>query len=239
MKILIVPDVHGRKFWRKAKEVVDNYDRIIFLGDYLDPYSNEGINPDMAYREFREIIRFKRTYPKKVTLLLGNHDLHYYLPDFSPSTRYNQFKAGLYYDTFKENKDLFTCFKQITSYGTKFLFSHAGINKDWLTYNKLTLNKLLKMSMDELLDQRGYRWGGILEQIHWCRGGDHPHGSPVWADLLECQYGGMSKFDNAIQIVGHSRVKEVFPAKGIIYTDCKKLLSLDTKTMELSDNIIN
>lgn len=238
MKILIVPDVHGRKFWRKAKEVIDDYDRIIFLGDYLDPYSDEGINPDMAYTEFMEIIRFKLSYPKKVILLLGNHDLHYYLPGFIPSTRYNYLKAGIYHDAFKENKDLFTCFKQITSYGIKFLFSHAGINKDWLTYNKLTLSKLLKMSMDELLDQKEYRRGGILEQVPWCRGGDGPHGSPVWADITECRDGGMSKFSKVFQIAGHSRVKEPLAVPGIIYTDCQKLLSLDTKTMELN-SIIN
>ena len=56
MKILIVPDVHGRIFWRRAKELVKSYQKIIFLGDYLDPYSYEGITPDMAFEEFKEII---------------------------------------------------------------------------------------------------------------------------------------------------------------------------------------
>ena len=70
MNILIIPDVHGRTFWRKAKELVKQYQKIIFLGDYLDPYSYEGINPDMAFIEFKEIIEFKKKYPKKVILLL-------------------------------------------------------------------------------------------------------------------------------------------------------------------------
>ena len=89
MNILIVPDVHGRTFWRRAKELVKNYQKIIFLGDYLDPYSYEGINPDMAFIEFLDIIEFKKKYPKKVTLLLGNHDLHYLSPYFIPSSRRN------------------------------------------------------------------------------------------------------------------------------------------------------
>ena len=38
-KVLIVPDVHGRKFWHKAKEMVAEVDQVVFLGDYLDPYS--------------------------------------------------------------------------------------------------------------------------------------------------------------------------------------------------------
>ena len=42
-KILIVPDVHGRKFWHKAIEMIDEVDQVVFLGDYLDPYSHEGI----------------------------------------------------------------------------------------------------------------------------------------------------------------------------------------------------
>lgn len=37
--ILIVPDIHGRKFWKEPCSNVDKYEKIIFLGDYLDPYT--------------------------------------------------------------------------------------------------------------------------------------------------------------------------------------------------------
>ena len=38
-KILVVPDVHGETFWRKpVQKYIDQVDRLIFLGDYLDPY---------------------------------------------------------------------------------------------------------------------------------------------------------------------------------------------------------
>ena len=36
-KILIIPDVHGRSFWKKAVETGD-YEKVVFLGDYADPY---------------------------------------------------------------------------------------------------------------------------------------------------------------------------------------------------------
>ena len=35
-KILVIPDIHGRSFW---KESCNNWEcRIVFLGDYHDPY---------------------------------------------------------------------------------------------------------------------------------------------------------------------------------------------------------
>ena len=36
MKIIIVPDVHGRDFWKQA--INSDADKIIFLGDYHDHY---------------------------------------------------------------------------------------------------------------------------------------------------------------------------------------------------------
>lgn len=42
-RILVVPDVHGRTFWKKpVNKYIDQVDRIVFLGDYLDPYRDEG-----------------------------------------------------------------------------------------------------------------------------------------------------------------------------------------------------
>ena len=41
-RLIIIPDVHGRDFWRKA--VCENPDgEFVFLGDYLDPYGFEDI----------------------------------------------------------------------------------------------------------------------------------------------------------------------------------------------------
>ena len=70
MKILVIPDVHGRTFWHAAKEIIDNVDKVVFLGDYLDPYPEEGITPDDALSEFCKILAFKDKYPDKVVLLI-------------------------------------------------------------------------------------------------------------------------------------------------------------------------
>ena len=39
MKILVIPDVHGRRFWKRPLErYIKKVDKIVFLGDYFDPY---------------------------------------------------------------------------------------------------------------------------------------------------------------------------------------------------------
>ena len=44
-KILILPDIHGRKFYCKALcEAVDEGAEIVCLGDYLDPYRGDDLH---------------------------------------------------------------------------------------------------------------------------------------------------------------------------------------------------
>ena len=110
-KILIVPDVHGRKFWHKAKEMIDSVDKVVFLGDYLDPYPFEHISRLDAIKEFEEIIKFKNDNPDKVVLLLGNHDCAYCF-DFGSASRYdyeNEFEIQKQYDKSFHNSIPFHC----------------------------------------------------------------------------------------------------------------------------------
>ena len=73
--VIIIPDIHGRQFWKDAVKDRENED-IIFLGDYMDPYEEEEIGYNKALENFKEIIAFANEH-KNVTLLLGNHDIHY------------------------------------------------------------------------------------------------------------------------------------------------------------------
>ena len=68
-KILIIPDVHGRTFWKSALRSGD-YEKIVFLGDYTDPYEMEDITNREALKNFKSIIAFKQQNPEKVVLLL-------------------------------------------------------------------------------------------------------------------------------------------------------------------------
>lgn len=58
-EIIIIPDIHGRDFWKEAVEKYPDADTI-FLGDYLDPYGYERISFRKAMENFREIIKQDR-----------------------------------------------------------------------------------------------------------------------------------------------------------------------------------
>ena len=73
-KILIIPDVHGRRFWRDAIES-DDYDKVIFLGDYVDPYPNEGIGSFTAQEGLERIILYHDEHPDKVVLPTHNNSM--------------------------------------------------------------------------------------------------------------------------------------------------------------------
>ena len=75
-KILIIPDVHARRFWKDAvAKYLNEVDRIIFLGDYTDPYQNERFTRNEAIQALEDVISFKQDNEDKAVLLLGNHKI--------------------------------------------------------------------------------------------------------------------------------------------------------------------
>lgn len=78
VKVLIIPDVHGRDFWKEPvmKALNETDARIVFLGDYLDPYKQDFDHnhyQETAIGNFNEIINLKKENKNRVNLLLGNH----------------------------------------------------------------------------------------------------------------------------------------------------------------------
>ena len=112
-KILIIPDVHGRTFWKYAITNIDKYDKVIFLGDYLDPYPYEEISFEDAVINFKEILEFKKANSDKVELLIGNHDCHYIWLDFMNCSRLNKSRRTemnkLFIDIYKLFKNAYLC----------------------------------------------------------------------------------------------------------------------------------
>lgn len=218
-KTLIVPDVHGRSFWEEPVEKeLENIDKVIFLGDYLDPYPQEGITPEEAIEEFEKILNLKKNYPDKITLLLGNHDYHYCNHDITPCSRYDHYNSHEIEEIFRSNLDLFQLFYK----EEKYLFSHAGIMKSWMEKycNCSSIDELLKN------ESKAYSSLWVIPRI---RGGIEWFGSCLWNDVRDFK----NEIPGTFQIFGHTQLKKEFigPIPGAVEEfaclDCRKCFILD------------
>lgn len=205
--MIIIPDIHGRKFWKDAVKGREEED-IVFLGDYLDPYSHEGISSEDAYDNFIEIVEFKKAHPKNVTLLIGNHDQHYFIPEALEGSRYSHWSARKYFKVFDENYDIFQLCTERVIGGKRYLFSHAGVVKRWKDdiFPKAPDEKIC----DYLNNAYWTKWdrlGAYLSYISHKRWGPSPFGSCTWADFEEhLEETGEHVAD--YQIFGHTQLAE-------------------------------
>lgn len=224
MECLVVPDVHGRVFWKDAKKAITNVDKVIFLGDYLDPYRHEGITFEDAVMEFEDILAFKEDYPDKVVLLLGNHDMHYLISEFMNCSRLNVWRRVEIHDMFMSNIDKFQLIYETENY----LFSHSGLYKEWMDKYQL--------SLDDLKDYKTFlknRWE-TLQDVSCERGGWDKVGSCIWADIRESVENEL--YSDKRQIVGHTQMQEnPYITSKIACLDVRKCFILDTETDEINE----
>ena len=198
----IIPDVHGRRFWRSAASAAAT-GPVVFLGDYLDPYGNEGISQDEAFEEFQEILLLKDLYPSNVTLLLGNHDLHYVSHKLE-GCRFDWFNAARNKELFLTNLDKFDLALAVDN----ILFTHAGVLRGWYEEHYEIPDDIGAGDIATRLNNLFH--GGMirsafmnsLAEISACRGGMDLFGSPVWADVHE-HNPDAPEFDGIFQIFGH------------------------------------
>lgn len=225
--IIIIPDIHGREFWRKAVNELPEDSLVVFLGDYLDPYENEWIYWTDAFKGLLDVIEFKKTHFEQVTLLFGNHDLHYLFPELK-GTRYNEYKEDVIRATFEKNLD---CFQMAVEYvvgAKRYLFSHAGVHPEWVrkhsdlfgSVDKITaetFNRL--MFTDEFV--------AALCDVSALRGGWSRVGSMIWADMDEF-VGTKENESEMYQICGHTKCAKGQPKVfgNVICLDCQKAFLL-------------
>ena len=196
---IVCPDIHGRNFWEKAAGEYDGSVPFIFLGDYLDPYSDENISVEDAQANFEKIWAFKQKWGENVILLLGNHDLSYKDYMFR-CCRFSIYSSGWYTEFLNQHWEHFKIAHNVTTDDRKFIFSHAGIHPSWLAengfekiYDAEYINSLFLTNKRAFNDYSTYR-GGYLSA-----------GSPVWADIREFHHLGIID-ENITQIVGHTQL---------------------------------
>jgi hypothetical protein len=248
-KILVIPDVHGRPFWKQAVEKYgDEVDRIIFLGDEVDPYPDEGFTRKQAIRTLEEIIEFKLNNKDKTILLIGNHAAHYFIKNFPRSTRYDSSNAYKIKELYIQHRHIFQLAYEEIINNKKYLFTHAGLMNSWIERNKdiigeptvENLNKLTEtpIGIKALSDISRYRtWLG------------EKSGSILWSDVREkidlddsIEYNIIPNDDSIVdeydyQIFGHTQLQE----KPIITDkwaciDCRKAFILDGNELQQTEN---
>ena len=203
--VLIIPDVHGRQFWKGAVErFYEDIEKgaidVVFLGDYVDPYYFERISEEDAIRNFKEICRFAKG-KSNVHLLLGNHDMPYYDESYcdrlSYKCRYSYVHAEEIENVFRKN-NVFNIAWETSVNGKRFLFTHAGVMKDWAERHGLeptaeSLNRLI-------LSPEGIK---ALLECSEIRGGYEETGSVVWADIEE-HLCAQDPYEGIFQVCGHT-----------------------------------
>lgn len=224
-QLIIIPDVHGRDFWRKAvKDCPDA--EFLFLGDYLDPYDFEDIVKDDDFRGLEDIIRFKEENPGRVTLLWGNHDLHYLFPELMGS-RYDFYNAERNARLFRDHQALFKMAYETEAAGKRFLFSHAGVGMGWIRHNfpALRAEEVDATLLNDLFGQPAFM--SALEDVSAYRGGAMRYGSMVWADIHE-QSDIDNQFPGVVQVFGHTLMRNPLNFENRIYClDCRRAFYLD------------
>lgn len=216
MNVLIIPDIHGREFWVEPCSHVDEFDKIIFLGDYHDPYPFQ-VNRDDSRRLIRDkLVPFVIEHKDKCVCLCGNHDLSYIVRpcadryDNLHSTEIREYLNKLNLKVSYEIKDV----------EQNYLFTHSGVLPAWLDSHNLSLEDLKKMKLDD----------PTLMDVSPRRGGFSRVGSCVWGDLFE--YFNAYHFKDIFQIFGHTQLvsDDAFIESDFACLDCRHAFILDTKT---------
>ena len=212
---IIIPDVHGRTFWKDAIPYVEAGVPCIFLGDYVDPYDDEGISGLDALKNLREIIAFGHQHKDHVTMLLGNHDLSYLGDPWGLWTVHSdQFCyewADVLSELFNENAENYSLCAYWEVGGKQFLFSHAGMHPVWIDWcglfddvdksnAKKLETKVNELYWESLKTGERTEFMNALAMVGATRGGNSFAGSMVWADI--CEYNNVK--ENFTQIFGHT-----------------------------------
>ena len=210
MKTFIgIGDPHCRKIvFDIIDKNLDNSDKIILLGDYLDPYHDVSNKKQIKYLE--KIIDYKKRHPEKFILLLGNHDIHYIHQNLM-CVRYNHNIDKEIQKLLKDNWNLF----QISFQYENHLFTHAGVCYNWLDRHWLDLISFgLKddySNMSEILNKihKSKKWR-ILHDVGNARTFSYDNldykGGVTWCDIIESKDDYLKGLH---QYVGHSKVDKL------------------------------
>jgi predicted MPP superfamily phosphohydrolase len=206
--------------WHEEYKNYTSYDKIIFIGDYVDSFTVSNIE---MKKNLEDIIFFKKALPDKVVLLLGNHDIQYIVEDYICSGHRPVMKYD-FYQIFTENLNLFQIAYQIKN----VLWTHAGVTLGWLrVLNKEMFDpnhrfyQVTQQAKDwKFGDQINLAWNYRMKSLYNVdkdSGGCSTWAGPLWVRPRTLN----EKAPKSLrQIVGHTPVNSIKQEGNITYIDC-------------------
>jgi len=216
IKTITIGDLHGRDRWKSVDP--EQFDKIIFLGDYFDSFM---VGDEAMLQNFAEIIAFKQEYFDKVVLLLGNHETSYLSSKYR-STGYRPTIADVVEKLLWSYMELF----KIAWQKGPYLWTHAGVHQ--LYYDTRIVPEMVESDLNvadtlqrlyeaefppifEVGEERGGRRGDI--------------GGPLWIHKERLMGNPLRGYH---QIVGHTPIRTVIhyqpreedPDTTITFCDC-------------------
>lgn len=218
-KNIYIGDIHGRDVWQKIVEDHDDADNIVFIGDYFDAFDIDGLT---QLRNVNNIVRYKKYREldptKKVYLLIGNHDMHYYpnIKDRGGTSGFQPTMMFQFEQFFRENEGMF---QMAVCIGNR-LCTHAGVSSLFLndvgywTYDYGDESKVVDFLNDlfkhkpNIFTFAAYsdRYNGYVDGY-----GDNEGQSPIWIRPKSLQRSNKNTDLKKmyIQIVGHTSQDQI------------------------------
>lgn len=217
-RVLVIPDSHlnVENIERGVELAKKKFaDHIVLLGDYFD-------NWDATYEDYEKMAKYLknllRTNPIVVPLY-GNHELSYIDPLRFRASGYRGYCADIVTNCVKNDHRFLYAFAL-----DGVLYSHAGVTKNWLKYNRLLSASNIRLALgpskgaNRVADVvNGCSDLGPLGAVGPRRGGSSVPG-PLWCDASELD---LDPAGNFTQVVGHTPVERILHLGNIWFTDVR------------------
>ena len=157
-KIMVAGDTHGDVVISKAiteKFFDENFDFMIFLGDYIDRAPND-IGSSLP--NINHLIEIKIRYPNKIFLLKGNHEANYAIPCWPHEFEYEVKQCcpsfyELYIKAFME--------MPLMALANNVYLAHGGFPRKNISINKNDIEAVEEITWSDVALSPVYRGAGF------------------------------------------------------------------------------
>jgi len=208
-KIIAIGDIHGRDKWKKILEQEQDTDKVVFIGDYFDSWTE---SDKVILNNFKEILALKESDPDKYILLIGNHDFHYISDEqYSGFRDAAKLENGVCINKAIRDKSL-----QMAWSHQDYLFTHAGVTTTWAEANGVEGNGIADdINLLFLSNPGAFKFTPGYNNSNT---GDDITQSPIWVRPYSLTEDGIKGW---LQVVGHTTNKTGIKASdNAFYIDC-------------------